>query len=62
MNHVQQKVMEILEMLCFHGKGNLKRGMGSISYFPVHLLYECSKILDIAAFIDNMFSNYTSQK
>jgi hypothetical protein len=54
MNEVEENIMKILDIFCFRGNGSVKRGIG-ITHFPVHILYQCSKILRLEKFIDMMF-------
>ena len=56
MNEEQKKIISIFEKICFKGKKHLKRGKGLTS-IPIHILYECSKILDLVEYIANMFVN-----
>lgn len=54
MNDDEESVMQLFDRLCFKGNRHMKRGQGLRS-FPVELLYELSKKLDLTKFIVEMF-------
>lgn len=54
MTNEEEIVIKALEILCFKGSQNLKRGHG-INLFPINLLYNCLKKIDIVDFINKMF-------
>ena len=47
-------IFDALDILCFKGNDHMKRGHG-IKSFPVKMLLRCHTIVDIPAFIENMF-------
>jgi hypothetical protein len=61
MNDDEESVMQLFDMLCFKGNRHMKRGQGLRS-FPVELLYELSKKLDLTKFIVEMFKTRMSGK
>lgn len=54
MTEEQNQIMRLFEKICFHGKRHLKRGKGLTS-IPTHILYSCSKLLDLVKYVENMF-------
>jgi len=62
MNEEEEKIMVLLDSLCFKGRGHLKRGQG-ITSFPVKMLYDSYKenIL-IVEEIRKMFNNRLKEK
>lgn len=50
----EEAVFKALDQLCFYGHEHMKRGQG-LKAFPLILLINCMKVLDIVEFIDNMF-------
>ena len=61
MNDDEESVMQLFDRLCFKGNKHMKRGQGLRS-FPVELLYELSKKLDLTKFIVDMFKRRMSVK
>jgi len=61
MNDDEESVMQLFDRLCFKGNKHMKRGQGLRS-FPVELLYELSKKLDLTKFIVEMFKKRMSVK
>lgn len=47
-------IMTVFDILCFTGNKHMKRGHG-LKSFPINMLYNCSKKLDLITFISNMF-------
>ena len=54
MTQEEDTVMKALDQLCFTGNLHMKRGHG-LKQFPVKILWRCHRMLDITAFIENMF-------
>jgi hypothetical protein len=54
MSEVENKVMQIFDILCFTGNRHMKRGQG-LKSFPVDLLYQWGKSIDLVDFICKMF-------
>jgi hypothetical protein len=50
----EEAVFKALDILCFKGNEHMKRGHG-LKAFPIKLLMNCSKTLEITTFIENMF-------
>lgn len=61
MNDDEESVMQLFDRLCFKGNKHMKRGQGLRS-FPVEILYELSKKLDLTKFIAEMFKKRMSVK
>ena len=61
MNDDEESVMQLFDRLCFKGNKHMKRGQGLRS-FPMELLYELSKKLDLTKFIVDMFKKRMSVK
>ena len=61
MNIDEEEVMKVFDVLCFKVTRHMKRGQGLKSY-PVELLYNCSRMLDLVDFISNMFKTRLSNK
>ena len=61
MNEDEESVMQLFDMLCFKGNRHMKRGQGLRS-FPMDMLYELSKKLDLTTFIVEMFKRRMSSK
>ena len=57
----EEAVFKALDTLCFSGNEHMKRGNG-IKQFPAKILYNCLEVLDISAFIENMFKTRFSKK
>jgi len=56
LNSLEEAVFKALDKLCFYGNEHMKRGQG-LKSFPVKILLNCNSVIDITAFIDNMFKN-----
>jgi hypothetical protein len=54
MNEDEESIMKLFDRLCFKGNRHMKRGQGLRS-FPMELLYELSKKLDLTKFVVEMF-------
>lgn len=50
----EEQIMKVFDILCFKGKGHLKRLKG-IKAFPIDMLYNCKHVLDLTDFISNIF-------
>jgi|SaaInlV_200m_DNA_6_1039755.scaffolds.fasta_scaffold01024_4 hypothetical protein len=61
MNEDEESVMQLFDMLCFKGNRHMKRGQGLRS-FPMDMLYELSKKLDLTKFVVEMFKRRLSSK
>lgn len=55
-NTIEEAVFKALDQLCFYGNEHMKRGNG-LKAFPTKLLVNCKDVLDIPAFLDNMFTS-----
>lgn len=55
-NEIEEAVFKALDQLCFYGNEHMKRGSG-LKAFPTILLVNCKPVLDIPAFLDNMFTS-----
>jgi len=56
MTEEENRIMKVFDILCFTGNKHMKRGQG-LKSFPVDMLYNCSKKLDLVQFIREMFKN-----
>ena len=54
MNDREEEVMKAFDILCFTGNKHMKRGQG-LKSFPIEMLFNCSKKLDLVDFIREMF-------
>jgi hypothetical protein len=54
LNEQQEAVFKALDILCFKGNEHMKRGHG-LKSFPAKLLMNCSSIIDLPKFIEQMF-------
>ena len=54
LNLLEEAVFKALDQLCFYGNDHMKRGNG-LKAFPTKLLVNCQPVLDILAFLENMF-------
>jgi hypothetical protein len=54
MSEMEEKVMQVFDILCFSGNQHMKRGQG-LKSFPADMLYRCSKRMDLVQFIGEMF-------
>lgn len=50
----EEVVFKALDLLCFKGNHHMKRGQGLRS-FPIKILMNCSKTLEITEFLEEMF-------
>ena len=55
MNPIEEAVFKAFDELCFRGNDHMKRGQG-LRAFPTKLLINCKPVLDIPAFLENMFT------
>ena len=56
LNPIEEAVIKALDQLCFYGNDHMKRGHG-LRAFPTKLLINCKDVLDIPAFLENMFTS-----
>jgi hypothetical protein len=61
MNGEEEDIMKVFDNLCFKGNRHMKRGQG-LKMFPIEMIYNCLKILDLVEFINNMFKRRLKQK
>jgi hypothetical protein len=61
MTEEEEEIMKVLDIFCFTGAKNLKRGKG-ITAFPIETLYKCSKHMDLVEFIRHMFKTRFSNQ
>jgi hypothetical protein len=54
MNTEEEAVFKALDILCFTGNYHMKRGHG-LKLFPLILLFNCQKVLNIPEYIEQMF-------
>ena len=54
MSEEEERIMKVFDILCFTGSRHMKRLRG-LKIFPVDMLYNCSKIMDLVKFIVQMF-------
>lgn len=54
MTEKEEEVMKAFDILCFTGNKHMKRGQG-LKSFPIEMLFNCSKKLDLVDFIREMF-------
>lgn len=54
MTKEEEDIMMALDVLCFQGKGHIKRCRG-ITFFPLDMLEKCKKKIDLTEFIRKMF-------
>ena len=57
----EEAIFKALDILCFTGNDHMKRGLG-LKQFPAKLLYNCRDVLDIPAFVENMFKSRFAKK
>ena len=50
----EEEMMKVFDILCFTGNQHMKRGQG-LKAFPIEMLYNCSKKVDLVEFIGKMF-------
>lgn len=56
MTEEEEIIMQVFDILCFTGNRHMKRGQGLRS-FPLNMLYNCSKKMDLVKFISEMFKS-----
>ena len=61
MNTEEETIMKVFDQLCFKGNRHMKRGQG-LKSFPIEMLYNCSRMLDLVDFISKMFKTRLSDK
>lgn len=61
MNEEEERIMKAFDILCFKGNRHMKRGHG-LKSFPIEMLYNCSKELDLVEYITNMFKTRIVKK
>lgn len=63
MSTSEEEVMKAFDVLCFKGNRHMKRGQG-LKSFPIEMLYNCSRAIDLVDFISKMFKSRltTAQK
>lgn len=54
MDDSEELIMQVFDKLCFKGNRHMKRGQG-LKSFPIKMLYNCSKVVDLVEYINNMF-------
>ena len=54
MTEEEDQIMQVFDILCFKGNKHMKRGQG-LKSFPVEMLYNCNKKLDLVNYISEMF-------
>jgi hypothetical protein len=54
MNEMEETIMKVFDFYCFKGSSHLKRLKG-IKIFPQKIIEQCKPILDLVAFITDMF-------
>lgn len=55
MTETEERIMCVMDVLCFTGKRHQKRIRG-LSLFPKNMLDNCNKIINLIDSIDNMFT------
>lgn len=61
MTEMEENVMKAFDILCFTGNRHLKRGKGITSY-PPYMLFKCQSVMDLVAFISDMFKKRYASK
>ena len=61
MDEEEERIMKAFDILCFKGNRHMKRGHG-LKSFPIEMLYNCSKELDLVEYITNMFKRRITKK
>jgi hypothetical protein len=61
MDEEEERIMKAFDILCFKGNRHMKRGHG-LKSFPIEMLYNCSKELDLVEYITNMFKTRIVKK
>lgn len=61
MDMEEETIMKVFDVLCFKGNRHMKRGQG-LKSFPIEMLYNCFRILDLVDFISKMFKKRLSDK
>jgi len=57
----EEIILKALDILCFKGNRHMKRGHG-LKLFPLEILFNCLKKIDILDFINNMFKIRLKEK
>ena len=61
MTEEEERIMKAFDILCFKGNRHMKRGHG-LKCYPIEMLYNCSKELDLVDYITNMFKTRIVKK
>jgi hypothetical protein len=61
MNPEEEAVFKALDILCFTGNYHMKRGHG-LKQFPIKLLFNSEKVLNITEYIEKMFTKRFQKK
>jgi hypothetical protein len=61
LNSKEEAIFKALDILCFTGNEHMKRGHG-LKAFPTKLLMNCSTVLEVTPFIENMFKTRFSNR
>jgi ribosomal protein S13 len=61
MTKEEEDIMKVFDVLCFRGARHQKRLKG-IKSFPLDMLFNCSKIMDLVDFISKMFKKRIENK
>ncbi|NBY41529.1 MAG: hypothetical protein EBQ66_11805, partial [Flavobacteriia bacterium] len=61
LNTEEEAVFKALDILCFTGNSHMKRGHG-LKLFPLKLLLNCEKVLNLTEYIEKMFSSRFQKK
>jgi len=59
MTEEENRIMKVFNILCFTRNKHMKRGQG-LKSFPIDMLYNCSKKIDLVQFIKEIFKNRIS--
>ena len=57
----EEDVMKAFDILCFKGNRHMKRGQG-LKSFPIEMLFNCSRQIDLVEFISKMFKARLTEK
>lgn len=61
LNAEEEAVFKALDILCFTGNYHMKRGQG-LKLFPLKLLLNCEKVLNLTEYVEKMFSTRFQKK
>ena len=61
MSQEEETIMKALDILCFTKNTHMKRGQG-LKQFPVKMMYNIMKVIDLLKFINNMFKKRLIEK